>query len=98
MAADWEKKAAASRSKLNESIPQDWKRAIPDNHTAALNHVADCDLLTAKELEITQTSATALVTNLANGKLTSVEVTLAFCKRAALAIQWASYATGSRIA
>lgn len=44
-------------------------------------------ILSADELRITTLSATDLVTYLARGELKSVDVTLAFCKRAALAHQ-----------
>lgn len=44
-------------------------------------------ILTEEELSITESSATQLVRDIAAGKLTSVAVTTAFCKRAALAHQ-----------
>lgn len=44
-------------------------------------------IMTADELAITESSATDLVARMAAGKLTSVTVTTAFCKRAALAHQ-----------
>lgn len=46
-----------------------------------------CGILTAGELAITESSAVDLVSQLAAGKLTSVAVTTAFCKRAAIAHQ-----------
>lgn len=47
----------------------------------------DCGLLSEKELEITERTAVDLVKRLAKGELTAVEVTAAFCKRAAIAHQ-----------
>jgi len=47
-------------------------------------------ILSAEELTITESSATDLVAQLASGKLTSVAVTTAFYKRAALAHQLVS--------
>jgi len=44
-------------------------------------------IMSAEELAITESSATDLVAQMAAGKLTSVVVTTAFCKRAALAHQ-----------
>lgn len=44
-------------------------------------------IMSEEELKITESSATDLVHQMASGKLTSVAVTTAFCKRAALAHQ-----------
>jgi len=44
-------------------------------------------ILSPRELEITNSSAVDLASELACGRLKSVDVTLAFCKRAALAHQ-----------
>lgn len=44
-------------------------------------------IMTDVELAITESSAVDLVTQLADGELTSIAVTTAFCKRAALAHQ-----------
>lgn len=49
-----------------------------------------CGILTSEELAITESSAVDLVSQLAAGKLTSVAVTTAFCKRAAIAHQLVS--------
>jgi amidase len=47
-------------------------------------------IMTAEELAITESSAVDLVSEMADGKLTSVSVSTAFYKRAALAHQLAS--------
>jgi amidase len=48
----------------------------------------DCGLLTARELEITEIAdATALLEKIHSRQWTSLEVTVAFCKRAAIAQQ-----------
>ena len=46
-----------------------------------------CHILSPKEVEITEQTATELLEKLSTGQLKSVEVTRAFCARAALAHQ-----------
>lgn len=55
-----------------------------------VNFPSENGLLSAEELQITNSSATDLTKKLAVGQLKSVDVTLAFCKRAALAHQLVS--------
>lgn len=48
---------------------------------------ASSGILSEQELKITESTASELVPRLAKGQLKAVDVTLAFCKRAALAHQ-----------
>lgn len=88
---DWEAIGAARRKALLDSIPAEWR--IP---TALLPPESQADVtgfpqasgwFTAKELEITGSTAAQLLPRLASGALSSEEVTKAFCKRAAAAHQ-----------
>jgi amidase len=89
MSSTWESLASDKRSRIASSIPPEWR--IPATSLPQTDSVIDfpktSTLLSAKELEITASSAVDLVAQLAKGALTSVEVTIAFCKRAALAQQ-----------
>ncbi|KAL2014079.1 hypothetical protein VTN00DRAFT_1604 [Thermoascus crustaceus] len=85
--ASWEQLAADKRARLEKTIPAEWKIQNPPSGDSVFDYPAQSGILSPKELEITGTSATDLVAKLATGELKSVEVTLAFCKRAALAHQ-----------
>lgn len=52
-----------------------------------MDYPAESGLLSAEELAITEQTAAVLVDKLAKGELSSVQVTTAFCKRAAIAHQ-----------
>lgn len=87
MASKWEDIAADKCSRIAASIPQEWRidtKNLPDN---VMDVPAKCGILSDAELAITESSATDLVQQLATGKLKAVDVTLAFCKRAAVATQ-----------
>ncbi|KAF4458707.1 general amidase-C [Fusarium albosuccineum] len=63
----------------------------PSSTTSAFELLAQTDILTKKERDITEKfSATTLISMLANRTISSVEVTTAFCKRAAVAQQLVS--------
>jgi amidase len=76
-------------------IPPEWKLSSdltelvrPDSSTSAFDLLRRTALLSPRELEITGTySAESLVKLLATRQITSLEVTTAFCKRAAIAQQ-----------
>ena len=87
MGSNWEQLAADKRKRIAESIPSDWLiRDLPSDDNV-FTYPKESGLLSAQEIEITESSATELVAQLAQGKLKSVDVTLAFCKRAAIAQQ-----------
>ncbi|KAK3312535.1 amidase [Apodospora peruviana] len=89
--ANWEAIAAKKQASLLAAIPPEWR--IP---AELLPPVSKDDIstfpessgwFTVDELAITSSNAVELITRLASGELTSVEVTRAFCKRAAAAHQ-----------
>ncbi|KAL2223232.1 acetamidase [Thermoascus aurantiacus ATCC 26904] len=83
----WEQLAADKRARLDKTIPPEWRIQTLPSGDSVLDYPAQSGILSPKELEITGTAATELVAKLTTGELKSVEVTLAFCKRAALAHQ-----------
>ncbi|KAL4947815.1 Acetamidase [Aspergillus filifer] len=87
MTASWEEKAADKRARLAKTIPEEWRLKTLPTTDNVMDVPKTSGILSDKELEITGSSATDLVSQLASGKLTAVEVTTAFCKRAALATQ-----------
>lgn len=90
----WETIAAERQKAVIDSIPSEWR--LPQKITASnVRHIPrECGLLTARQLEITEKTASELVVDLAARKLTSVEVTTAFCARAAIAHQLVNCLTG----
>lgn len=87
MAASWENRAADKRARIEGSIPTEWKIQSLPKGASVMDFPEKSGILSAEELAITKLPATDLVVRLARGELKSVDVTLAFCKRAALAHQ-----------
>ncbi|KAF5529758.1 acetamidase-A, partial [Fusarium napiforme] len=87
---DWKSLAAKKKGELEATIPQEWRIKNFPTDNSVMSFPKDSGILTSEELVITESPATELVQDLAAGKLTSVAVTTAFCKRAALAYQLAS--------
>ncbi|KAE8158943.1 Acetamidase [Aspergillus tamarii] len=85
--ASWEDLAADKRARLEKSIPDEWKIKTVPTEGSVIDLPEKSGVLSPSEIKITNSSATELVAQLANGTLKSVDVTLAFCKRAALAHQ-----------
>ncbi|EXJ88508.1 hypothetical protein A1O1_05438 [Capronia coronata CBS 617.96] len=87
--ATWQEVASACQSAVLQSIPEKWR--LPSKPDASVTDVRDiprtCGLITPQQLAITDQTTDELVTQLATGKLTSVQVTEAFCARAAIAHQ-----------
>ncbi|KAK5128911.1 hypothetical protein LTR85_000244 [Meristemomyces frigidus] len=88
----WREIAARKQKQRAEGIPKPW--LLPSSYPLGagsdnvLNVPRECGLLTADEIRITEAyDATALVSELAAGRLKSVDVVTAFCKRAAIAHQ-----------
>ncbi|KAF2264251.1 amidase [Lojkania enalia] len=93
--ADWKSLSESKRAANNKKIPSAWRlpSSITDqiSETSTLN-VLDiprtCGILTLEEVELTEKyDATALVEKMSSGEIKSYDVTLAFCKRAAIAQQ-----------
>ncbi|KAJ4348593.1 uncharacterized protein N0V89_009971 [Didymosphaeria variabile] len=100
MAVTWQELAAAHRARQQASINPEWilspeslaklaGTGLPDEGRLIERRVVEkSGLLTDKELGITEHySVRALLNMMATGKLSALEVTVAFCKRAALAQQ-----------
>ncbi|KAF5359680.1 hypothetical protein D9756_002870 [Leucocoprinus leucothites] len=86
---DWKDRVAAKRRQQLESIPKDWILAdIPDKSQLDISdYPRTCGLLTNRELEITESHVDVILSNVAKGNWSSVEVTTAFSKRAIIAHQ-----------
>lgn len=87
----YQERAGIKQSLQASLIPAEWRLAsIPpvDEVADALEYIRKSNLLSARELSITETSdVSVLLHKLASGKLSSLEVTKAFAKRAMLAHQ-----------
>ena len=88
--ASWEDLAADKRARLEKSIPDEWRIKTVPTEGSVIDLPEKSGILSPSEIKITNSSATDLVSQLADGTLKSVDVTLAFCKRAALAHQLVS--------
>lgn len=83
--------AAKAQAEVHNAIPAAWKLSsaqleIPE-HTNVTDIPRTCGILTPAQIQITEQTATELLLKLAGGELSSVEVTEAFCMRAAIAHQ-----------
>ena len=89
-AATWQTISSDAQAALLNSIPSKWRLSSPIDH-ASMTDVRSiprtCGLLTPQQLEITEQTASQLLPQLKEGQLSSVEVTEAFCARAAIAHQ-----------
>jgi len=86
--------AAAKKAQQLDSIPETWR--IPTERFQNALNVMDvpltCDLLNETEIRITSDyDATALLEKLKAGVWSVEQVTVAFCKRAAIAQQLVSW-------
>jgi len=91
MTLNWELQAQKGKDILNNSIPKQWllpvDRLPPASQKSVVNFPCEGGLLTARELIITEMSATALVAEMGKGTLTAEEVVTAFLKKAVLGHQ-----------
>lgn len=91
MAVTYLDQAAAKRARQYDATPVQWRLAnIPpvDSVPNALDYIRESKLLTPKELEITESYDVAeLLRKISTRKLSSLEVAMAFAKRAAFAHQ-----------
>lgn len=85
----WKTKAAEKRDAQLASIPKEWRLSEPlPKPKNTYEYLLTSGVLTKEELEITETvDAMILLRKMASGALSAVQVTRAFCKRAALAQQ-----------
>ena len=92
---DWQTLVKGKRAEVAKALPQEWRlpSSILDTVSASasisvLDVPAKSGLLTAKELDITENhDAVDLIAKMAAGEVSAFDVTLAFCKRAAIAHQ-----------
>ncbi|KAJ5099485.1 hypothetical protein N7532_006486 [Penicillium argentinense] len=96
----WQERVAKKQLQCAEKIPSTWKLSeafwsnfqtpLADNKTDLVQEqvIRKSGILTDREFEITESyTVSRLLSALATGALTSAEVTLAYCKRAAVAQQ-----------
>lgn len=92
---DWPALISQKLALRDSRIPAEWRlpenivgRVNRESTISALDLLNETTVLTEKERHITEAyDATTLLEKLASGALTSLEVTTAFCKRAAIAHQ-----------
>lgn len=91
----WEEISLEQQAIRDAAIPKEWiLKDLPAESALDVMEVPyKSGIMTQRELEITEQDATSLLEQMACGSLTSYEVTLAFCKRAAIAQQVVSVAT-----
>jgi amidase len=83
----WDKIAEDKKNRIAASIPPEWRiKSVPSEDTV-MGYPKISGIMSAEELDITESTATDLVAKMAAGQLTSIAVTTAFCKRAAMAHQ-----------
>ncbi|KAJ5174080.1 acetamidase [Penicillium coprophilum] len=83
----WQSIVAEKKASIENSIPNDWKIKNAPSEDNLMDFPERCGILSPFDLEVTSLSATELVGRLATGNLKAVDLTLSFCKRAAVAQQ-----------
>lgn len=87
----WEDTGKQARKRLLDSIPPEWRlpedKLPPAEQANVLDIPSKSGLFTEHELSITTSSATHIVHAIASGEWKAIDVTRAFCKRAAVAHQ-----------
>jgi amidase len=90
----WEDIGQKARTKVLDSIPPEWRlpedKLPPADQANVLDVPSKSGLFTEHEISITTSSATHIVQAIASGEWKAVDVTRAFCKRAAVAHQLVS--------
>ncbi|GES63555.1 general amidase GmdA [Aspergillus terreus] len=92
-AIPWKEAAAAKRQSILDAIPPKWRIKEPIPPPRELRDVTGPyiqQFLTPREIEITETDAVGIAEKTTSGQWTALEVTEAFCHRAALAHQLVS--------
>ncbi|KAI6907170.1 amidase family protein [Hortaea werneckii] len=100
-AAAWQTRAQEYQKAASAKIPEAWrlnsqylKETGPTSERSVLDIPVQCGILNEREVDITEHyNMVQLVQQLANGSMSSTEVTTAFCKRAAIAQQLTSCLT-----
>ncbi|QRV80632.1 amidase [Ceratobasidium sp. AG-Ba] len=85
---EWRRRAQAKKKQQADSIPREWIIDIPEHRQNVMQIPYECGLLTAFELQVTDTTDVAIILEkLSKGEWKSVDVTRAFYKRAVIAHQ-----------
>ena len=87
---EWKILASRKKQALHDAIPREWLIShLPiSEHPNVIDVPRKCGLLTARELEITETAdVEVILRNLCTSVWTAVETTRAFSKRAVIAHQ-----------
>lgn len=92
---EWQALIDEKRAQREASIPSQWRipkrvadKVSPNASVSAFDLLEETDILSQEEREITELhDATSILAALAAGKVSSLAVTTAFCKRAAIAQQ-----------
>jgi amidase len=89
LARPWQEIAAEQQKIRDSAIPKEWLlKTLPSKTVVNVMKVPyECGIMTETELSLTEKDATELIEMMATGKLKSYDLTLAFCKRAAIAQQ-----------
>jgi hypothetical protein len=97
MKAPWEFKVEKCQNIRRESMNLEWlipdDKLPPKEQLNVIEFLDSCGMLTPKEVDITRMTATELVAQIAEGKLSAVEVATAFLKRAHVGNQLVNFAT-----
>lgn len=85
----WTTIVAKKQAERASKIPPEWILKSPPSEDVVnvMNVPYECGIMTENELSLTEKDATELIGLLAKQEITSYELTLAFCKRAAIAQQ-----------
>jgi amidase len=86
---DWRNRAKAKKQQQWDSIPKEWilKNPPGKDQLNVMDIPRTCGLLSLREIEITESHVAVILSNLAKGIWSAVEVTTAFSKRAVIAHQ-----------
>ncbi|KAI9726801.1 MAG: Acetamidase [Chrysothrix sp. TS-e1954] len=89
MSTDWEQAAAKKRQSTNDLIPAAWRIPNPPSNEQQRDVTGKYiqQFLDTQEIEITETDAAGIAAKTCSGSWKAVDVTKAFCHRAALAHQ-----------
>lgn len=90
----WRTQGEAKAQSILNAIPPKWRLNAPTPPATDLRDVTGAyiqQFLNKREIEITETDAVDIVAQTTTGRWSAVEVTEAFCHRAALAHQLVSH-------
>ncbi|OBT89845.1 hypothetical protein VE02_00784 [Pseudogymnoascus sp. 03VT05] len=89
MSPTWQETARRARAVREACIPEEWilKNPIPDSVLNVMDVPRKSGIMNEWELSITEMDATELLELLGTGAIKSYDLTVAFCKRAAIAQQ-----------